>query len=97
VDYCACMKVPRCPLSADEMTVTLYLQSVVERAKTFAPVKSASVVVAYFQKINMQYHLPTYTITYDGDGEASSLAQVRAYVKGKKGAFQWAQVVAFPM
>ncbi len=41
------------------MTVTLYLQSVVERSNTFAPVKSALIVIAYFQKSNLREHLPT--------------------------------------
>jgi len=63
VDGRACLRVPRCPLPADEMTVALYLQSVVERANAFAPVKSASADIAYFQKINLQHHLPTMSTT----------------------------------
>ena len=59
MDWYACPKVPRCPLPADEMTVALYLQLVVERANTFTPVKSASDAIAYFQKINLHHHLPT--------------------------------------
>ena len=51
MDWCASLKVPRCPLPADDMTVALYLQSVVKRANTFAPVKNASVAIAYFQII----------------------------------------------
>ncbi len=46
VDLCACMKVPRCPLPGDEIAVALYLQSVVERAKIFATVNSASAAIA---------------------------------------------------
>jgi len=78
------MSVPHCPLPVEEMTVALYLQSVVERANTFATVKSASTAIAYFQKINLQHHLPR---RYIGDGEASSFAQVQADAEGKKGGF----------
>ena len=42
VDWCASLDIPRCPLPASEMTVALYLRSVVERSKTYAPVKSHS-------------------------------------------------------
>ena len=48
VDWCASLKVPRCPFSADKMTVAMYLQSVVERSNTFVHVKSASAAIAYF-------------------------------------------------
>jgi hypothetical protein len=58
-DWCASFKVPRCPLLTDEMTVALYLKSVVVRANTFAPMKSVSTAIAYFQKTNLQHHLPT--------------------------------------
>ena len=59
VVWYACLKVPRCAMPAYEMTVALHLQSVIERSNTFAPVKSASAAIAYFQKINLQHHLPT--------------------------------------
>ncbi len=41
------------------MTVALYLQSVVERFKSYAPVKSYSAATAFYQKVNMFGHLPT--------------------------------------
>jgi hypothetical protein len=46
-------------LQAADATVALYLQSVVNRAKTFAPAKAASAVIAYYQKINHFNHEPT--------------------------------------
>ena len=48
VDGCASRVVPPCPLLAQDTIVALYLQSVVERSKSFAPVKSASDVIAFF-------------------------------------------------
>jgi len=53
VKWCASLGAPRCPLPADEITVALYLKSLVERSSTFAPVKSASAARAFFQKINL--------------------------------------------
>ncbi len=43
----------RCPLPASDFTVALYLQSVADVAKTFAHVKSHSVAIAFFRKVNM--------------------------------------------
>jgi len=48
VDKCASRVVPRCPLPAQDTTVSLYLQNVVERSKSFAPMKSALVAIAFF-------------------------------------------------
>ena len=41
------------------MTVALYLRSVVERSKSYAPVKSHSAAIAFYQKVNLFGHLPT--------------------------------------
>ncbi len=89
VDWCASLKVPRCPLPADEMTVALYPYSVVERSNTFAPVKSASAVIAYFQKINMHEHLPTQSATV-GMVRQAATRKFRLTPKGRKEPFQWA-------
>ena len=40
----------RCPFPASDFTVALYLQSVADGAKTFAPMKSHSAAIAFFQK-----------------------------------------------
>jgi hypothetical protein len=40
--------VPRVTLPAMDVTVALYLQSVVNRAKIFAPVKTASAAIAFY-------------------------------------------------
>ncbi len=90
------MKVPRYPLPVDEITVALYLQSLVERANTFAPVKSASVAIAYSQKINLQHHLPTQSPTVGMVRQASS-RKFGLTPKERKEPFQWAEVVAFAL
>ncbi len=59
VKWCGERLSERCPLPASDFTVALYLQSVADSAKTFAPVKSHSAAIAFFQKINLFNHLPT--------------------------------------
>jgi hypothetical protein len=39
--------------------VALYLQSVVNRARTFAPVKATSAAIAFYQRVNLFDHGPT--------------------------------------
>ena len=58
-DWRVSLVVPRCPLPTSEMTVALYLRSVVERSRSYAPVKSPSDAIAFYQKVNMFGHLPT--------------------------------------
>ena len=50
VKWCGARLSERFPLPASNYTVALYLQSVSDGAKTFAPVKSASSAIAYFRK-----------------------------------------------
>jgi len=59
VDWCASLDVPRCPLPTSEMTVALYLRSVVERSKYYGPVKSHSAAITFYRKMNLFGHLPT--------------------------------------
>ena len=47
-EWCSSLARPRCPLPADDFTVVLYLQSVVEMSQSFDPVKSASATIAFF-------------------------------------------------
>ena len=51
VAWCEARAEPRASLPASEATVALYLQSVMNNAKTIAPVKAASAAIAFFQKI----------------------------------------------
>jgi hypothetical protein len=48
VKWCGELLSDRCPLPASDFTVALYLQSVADGAKTFAPVKSHSVANTIF-------------------------------------------------
>ena len=50
---------PRIPLPASDAPVAMYLQSAVNDAKSFAPVKAASAAIAFFQKVNLFEHEPT--------------------------------------
>ena len=76
------------------ITVTLYLQYVVERANTFAPVKSASSAIAYFQKISLHQYLPTQSHAVGMVRQATS-RKFGLTPKGRKEPFQWAMAVAF--
>jgi hypothetical protein len=50
---------PRRPLPADDLTVALYFQSLMDNANSFSTVKSASVSIAFFRKINLFINHPT--------------------------------------
>ncbi len=59
VIWCGKRLFERSPLLASGITVALDLQSVADGAKSFAPVKSHSAVIAFFEKVNLFNHLPT--------------------------------------
>ncbi len=59
VNWCASLAIRRCPLPTSEITVALYLRSVVARSKSYGPVKSHSAAIAFYQKVNLFGHLPT--------------------------------------
>ncbi len=48
VTWCEALAKPRVPLLASEATVAMYLQSDMNDAKTFAPMKAASAVIALY-------------------------------------------------
>ncbi len=84
----------RAILSASDGNVAIYLQSVMINAKTFAPVKAASTMSAFFQKINLFDHEPT---------QSSAACVVRSVsmqkfglnTKNRKKPFEWNQFVDF--
>ncbi len=88
------MEVPRVRLPATDVTVALYLQSVVNMAKTFAPVKAAPAAIAFFQKINLFNHEPK---------QSPAVCIVRSAATSRFGLnsknwtdpFEWAQVQKF--
>jgi hypothetical protein len=59
VNWCVALAEPRVSLPASDGTVALYMQSVMNGAKTFALVKAASAAIAFYQKINLFNHEPT--------------------------------------
>ena len=85
---------PRVPLPASDASVAMYLQSVANSAKTFAPVKAASAAIAFFQKVNLFDHEPTQC-------PAACLvrnAAMRRFglnPKNRKEPFEWDNVVLF--
>ena len=59
VRWCDALTVPRVPLPTTDGIVAMYLQSVANGAKMFAPVKAASAAIAFHQKILIFSHEPT--------------------------------------
>jgi hypothetical protein len=96
VTWCSSLAAPRRPLPAEEITAALYLQSVVERSDTFAPVKSASAAIAFFQKVNLYNHLPTLSPAV-GMVRQAATRKFGLTPKGRKEPFQWDQVVSFAL
>jgi hypothetical protein len=90
------MDVPRCPLPASEMTLALYLRSVIERFKSYGPVKSHPAAIAFYQKVNLFGHLPT---------RSPAVNMVRQTVarhfglgtRNRKDPFRWDHVVSFAL
>jgi hypothetical protein len=74
--------------------VAVYLQSVVERSSTFAPVKSASVDIVFFKTVNLYNHLPSQSPAV-GMVRQAAKRKFGLTPKGRKEPFQWAQDVFF--
>ena len=49
----------RRPFPADDLTFTLYFQSLMDNANSFSTIKSASASIAFFHKINLFTNHPT--------------------------------------
>jgi hypothetical protein len=94
VEWCGSLARPSAVLPADEPTVAMYLQVIVDKTKTFAPIKSASAVIALYQNVNLYNHNPTM---------APKVCMVRRAVArkfgliplGRKTSFAWVQLVLF--
>ena len=93
VTWCDALAEPRASLPASDGIVALYTQSIMNGAKTFAPVKAASAAIAFYQKINLFDHEPT---------QSPAVCLVRGAVMRKFGLnpqkrkepFEWEQVVS---
>ena len=57
--WCGSLMRPRRPLPADDLTVALYFQSLMDNANSFSTIKSASASIACFHTINLFTNHPT--------------------------------------
>jgi hypothetical protein len=86
---------PRVPLPASDVSaMAMYLQSDANIAKTFAPVKSASAAIAFFQKINLLSHDPTLSPAVC-IVRSAAMRRFGLNPKNRKDPFEWGQVVRF--
>ena len=86
VVWCGSLIEPRVPLPASDTSVVMYLQSVANNAKSFAPFKAASAAIAFFQKVNLFDHEPT---------QCQAACLVWNVAKNRKEPFEWENVVLF--
>ncbi len=94
VACCGALAESRVPLPASDATVALYLQSVANAAKTFAPVKAASSAIAFYQKINLFTHEPTQSPAV-AIVRSAAMRRLGLNTVNRKEPFQWEQVVRF--
>ncbi len=74
--------------------MVVYLQSVVNGAKAFAPVKAASAAIAFYQKNNLFSHEPTQSPAVCLVREVA-IRRFGLNAKNRKEPFEWTQVVKF--
>jgi hypothetical protein len=78
------------------MTVALYLRSVVERSRSYAPVKSPSDAIAFYQKVNMFGHLPTRSPAVNMVRQAVA-KHFGLGTRNRREPFSWDHVVVFAL
>jgi len=83
---------PRAPLPASNGTVALYLQSAMSGAKTFVPVKVASVAIAFYQENNLFDHEPALSPAVCLE-RGAAMSKFGLNSKNRKNTFEWEQVV----
>lgn len=94
VRWCNSLQRPRRPLPADDITVGLYLQAVLDTATSYNAIKRSSAAIAFFQRVNLFDHLPT---------QSPEVCMVRRAAarkfglapKNRKKPFQWADILVF--
>jgi hypothetical protein len=94
VKWCGDRLSERCPLPATDFAVALYLQSVADGAKSFAPAKNHLAAIASFQKVNLFNHLPTQSPVVCMVRQATT-RKFGLSPKNRKAPFKWADVVIF--
>ncbi len=68
----------------------------VERFKTYAPVKSHSAAIAFYQKVNLFGHLPTRSPAVNMVRQAAA-RHFGLGTRNRKEPFRWDQVVSFAL
>ena len=96
VSWCNSLLNPGRPLLADDITVALFLQSLMDSANSLATLKSASASIAFFHTINLFTNLPT------GAPEVcmvrtAAARKFRLSLKRVKEPFLWFQLVNFAL
>ena len=94
VAWCNSLAEPRVPLPASDGTVAMYMQQVMNTAKTFAPVKAASAAIAFYQKINLFDHEPTQSPAVCVV-RGAAMRKFGLNAKNRKEPFEWEQIVSF--
>ena len=94
VQWCNSLASPRQTLPADDTTVALYLQHVLDRANSYAVIKSASAAIAFMQKVNLFDHLPTRSPLACMVRNAAA-RQFGLAPKAGKAPFKWADITRF--
>ncbi len=92
--WCGSPLEPSIPLSASDASVAMYLQSVANDAKSFAPVKAASAAIAFFQKVNLFDHEPPQCPAACLAGNVA-MRKFGLNPKNRKEPFEWDNVVLF--
>ncbi len=85
---------PRSSLPASDATVALYMQSVMNGAKMFAPGKAASTAIAFYHEINLFDHEPTQSPAVCLVWSAA-MRRFGLNTKIRKEPFEWEHVVGF--
>ena len=76
--------------------MALCLRSVVERFKSYAPVKSHTAAIAFHQKVNQFGHLPTRSPAVNMVRHAAAM-HFGLGTRNRKEPFRWDHVVAFAL
>ena len=94
VEWFGSLARPRSVLPADDLTVAIYFQVMMDKAKKIASIKSASEAIAFYQKMNLYIHNPTMA-------PEASMVQRAAARKfgltplGRKTPFAWSRRLLF--
>jgi hypothetical protein len=94
--WCETLAEPRVSLPASDATVALYLQSVMNGVKTFAPVKATPTAIDFYQKISLFNHESTQS-QVACQGRSAATQRFGWNAKKSKEPFDWDQVVEFAL